>query len=621
MKRSQHNTRHSESREMASERIGDALEIGEDPIMKACERAFKPHKGKPFLTEKHRSGTFSELIFISFAPNWSVSDFYADQTFGNTKIDLSVFPSLRSIGNDEPAQVNKAFFTRFEAIYNNQSFKSELDKATKEEKRIVFTGHSSGAAIAILATLRKLEEDRKLTNTKPNLPPVCVTFGSPLVGNHIFSHATKRENWSRHFIHFVLRYDIVPRISLAPFLSVERTMDPILQVLSQKNRSSSPEPIRYSEFYNSVLKNAAMVTSHRACSLMGSTNLLLETVKNFVVLSPYKPFGTFVLCTGNGKLMVVKNSEAVLQVLFHSAVLSEDGQGDQVAREKVLQHLNYEEELKESFQMQNVVYLDKLEEVPLSAGDCSNNDNDAANVDSALNDLGLGTRARLCLRAAGELEKQKYRNEAKIDKVKAQATMRELEDYKEVSRIQGVGYYDAFKLQKDEKDFKANVKRLVLAGVWDEIIEMLKRYELPDEFEGKAEWVEMGTQFRRLVEPLDIANYYRHLKNEDTGPYMDRARPKRYRYTQRWLEHAMRMETGACSESCFWAEAEELVSKTNKGAFDREFKEGVEKLEDELDRWGASDGILKDVLLEETTFMRWWKGKLPQDCKSGKFMC
>lgn len=65
-----------------------------------------------------------------------------------------------------------------------------------------------------------------------------------------------------------------------------------------------------------------------------------------------------------------------------------------------------------------------------------------------------GTRARLCLRAAGELEKQKYRNEEKIDKVKAQATMREPEDYKEVSRIQGVGYYDAFKLQKDEEDFK-----------------------------------------------------------------------------------------------------------------------------------------------------------------------
>ncbi|KAI9100944.1 hypothetical protein K1719_024068 [Acacia pycnantha] len=95
-----------------------------------------------------------------------------------------------------------------------------------------------------------------------------------------------------------------------------------------------------------------------------------------------------------------------------------------------------------------------------------------------------GTRARLCLRAAGQLEKQKYRNEAKIDKAKAESIRRELEEYREISRIQGVGYYDAFKLQKDSKDFQANVKRLVLAGVLDEIIEMLKRYGLPDEFEG-----------------------------------------------------------------------------------------------------------------------------------------
>ncbi|KAI9086445.1 hypothetical protein K1719_031529 [Acacia pycnantha] len=598
---------------MASETLGAVLDVEEDLIKKASERAFKSHKDKPFLSERYKSSasssSSSSSLIISFAPSWSLSDWHSDET----KIDLSLFPSLRSIGNDEPAKVHKASLSRFQSLLTNQSFQLEVEKATKDGKRIVFTGHSSGAPMAILATLWKLEMDRKQTDRK-SISPVCLTFGSPLIGNHIFSHATKREHWSRFFIHFVLKYDIVPRISLAPFSSVERTIDPILQVLS-KNRSS-PEPVRYSEFYNTVVKNAATVASHQACNLMGSTNLLLETVKNFVVLSPYRPFGTFVLCTGNGRLVVMKNSEAVLQVLFHSAVLSrEEGEGDEVAKNKVLQHLEYVKEVEESLGMQNVVYLDKLEEVPLSQ------DNDAANVDSALNDLGLGTRARLCLRAAGELEKQKYRNEAKIDKAKANSTMKELEEYKEISRIQGVGYYDAFKLQKDNKDFQANVKRLVLAGLWDEIIEMLKRYELPDEFEGNPEWVKMGTEFRQLVEPLDIANYYRHLKNEDTGPYMDRARPKRYRYTQRWVEHMMRLETGASSESCFWAETEELVSKTNKKAFDGDFKNRVGKLEEDLNKWrGKGDDIEKNVLLKDTTFMKWWNDKELQQYKSGKFV-
>ena len=126
------------------------------------------------------------------------------------------------------------------------------------------------------------------------------------------------------------------------------------------------------------------------------------------------------------------------------------------------------------------------------------------------------TRARLCLRAAGELEKQKRKNEDKIMKEiqdKALTSMKELQNYKTTCEMhKGKGYYDAFKVQKESNDFQANVKRLVLAGVWDEVIEMLKRYELPDEFEGDKEWIKRGTEYRRLVEPLDIANYYRHLK-------------------------------------------------------------------------------------------------------------
>ncbi|RVW85631.1 hypothetical protein CK203_037500 [Vitis vinifera] len=44
-----------------------------------------------------------------------------------------------------------------------------------------------------------------------------------------------------------------------------------------------------------------------------------------------------------------------------------------------------------------------------------------------------------------------------------------------------------------------------------------------------------------MVEPLDIANFYRHAKDEETGFYVKKGtRPKRYRYIQSWLEHAER---------------------------------------------------------------------------------
>ena len=156
---------------------------------------------------------------------------------------------------------------------------------------------------------------------------MCVTFGSSLVGNHIFSHASNRQNWSRRFIHFVMRYDIVPRIFLAPFSSIEKLFSPVLQLLTPDNDNfESQDSIRDSmicEFYSTVMRNATTVTMHVACNLMGSTNLLLETMTNFVELSPYRPFGTYIFYNGNGQLIVVNNSEAVLQLMFHIAQLKD----------------------------------------------------------------------------------------------------------------------------------------------------------------------------------------------------------------------------------------------------------------------------------------------------------
>lgn len=219
----------------------------------------------------------------------------------------------------------------------------------------------------------------------------------------------------------------------------------------------------------------------------------------------------------------------------------------------------------------------------------------------------------MCLRAAGELEKQKIENQKKtdsnIDKIKD--ALKKIQEYKTSCEIHKIGYYDAFKIQKDSCDFNTNIKRLELAGIWDEIVEMIKRYELPDGFEGRKEWVEIGTSFRRLVEPLDIANYYRHLKNEDTGPYMVKARPKRYRFTQKWHEHAEKMTVGLNSETTFWAEVEELRLKPFG-----QVKDKVLRLEEQVVSWVFKGWLSKDVFLGESTFTKWWNA-LPFEHRFG----
>ncbi|KAJ0571301.1 putative EDS1, EP domain-containing protein [Helianthus annuus] len=68
----------------------------------------------------------------------------------------------------------------------------------------------------------------------------------------------------------------------------------------------------------------------------------------------------------------------------------------------------------------------------------------------------------------------------------------------------------------------SNKALLDLAKIWDVIVEMVRREDLPDDFEVWGELVDLGTRFRRVYEPLDIANYYRHSKGEDTGSrYME----------------------------------------------------------------------------------------------------
>ncbi|KAF5204075.1 Enhanced disease susceptibility [Thalictrum thalictroides] len=571
-----------------------------------------------FLLDTTHSSTHA---IFAFPGSWSLENWFSHKPFGSSDIDRTLFPSLRSVGNAKTAVVIESFLRQFQTILRDSNLQEEVRKAVAQNKRMVFTGHSSGGAVAILATIWLLEhykqkkqpENAPVSVTTENAP-FCVTFGSPLIGDRVFGHAVRRENWDHLFIHFVTRYDIVPRISLAPLSSIERELPAILCFFNPKSTYFRQEAVGRAQeaavFFSTVMKNASSVTSHAALLCMGSTNLILNTLPSFVELSPYKPFGTYIFCTGSGKMVTVKNPDAVLQIFFHCLQLNPGEDIRNVAYRSLQDHFAYKPEVQGGLQRQDIIYLDNMEHIPLSRDTADSNEKRL--IDMALDTLGLSTKARNCLRAAGKLEKQNLQNQDKIDSnfSKIEEGLNMLYGYRATCEVLEVGYFDAFKLQKTPEDFNANVKRLELAGMWDEIIEMLKRYELPDGFEARKQWVELGTKYRRLVEPLDIANYYRHNKNDDTGPYMIMGRPRRYRFTQRWLEHYCNMSPDSCLESCFWAEVEELCRADGSKFFFQDTKERVLRLESEIERWVSHAEITQDVFLEESTFVKWWR-KLP----------
>ncbi|KAL5722381.1 defense response [Ranunculus cassubicifolius] len=593
---------------MEGRSFGNRVNLQDALIARACSLSMRAHNSPSptFLLDK----TDQSNAIFAFPGSYSVNDWFSHNPFGDTPIDPTLFPSLRSVGNNETAIVNESFLRKFDLVLKASNLQFEVSQAMGENKQIVFTGHSSGGPIAILATIWLLEHHKQKRNSQ--YTPACVTFGSPLVGDQVFGHAIRREYWSRNFTHFVAQHDIVPRITLTPISSIDQPLPAILCFFDPNSPYFNQEAIGNSEkatvFFSTVMKNAASLTSHLACSFMGSTNLLLKSVPSFVELSPYRPFGTYVFCAGNWKKMVtVTNPEAILQMFFHCLQLRPGDNITDITYRNLQEHLVYELLLQN---LQEVVHLDNLESIPLSISGADNDDKTVIN--DALNDLGISTKGRISLRAAAGLEKQRVFNQANINSnfMKIEEALRILQGYRTTCELQEVGYYDAFKLQRKPDDFNANIKRLELAGMWDEIVEMLKRYELTDNFEAGKKWVDLGTKYRRLVEPLDIANYYRHGKNEDTGPYMVNGRPRRYRYTQRWLEHANGVEADSCGESCLWAEVEEL----HKRNFE-EVKDRVVRLESQIGRWVFRGEILKDVFLEESTLVKWWKS-LPQQHRS-----
>ncbi|XP_056170511.1 protein EDS1L-like isoform X2 [Syzygium oleosum] len=555
------------------------LGIKAEVIKKALSVSIEAHKspGKPCLVEGKIPNSPSQVV-VAFPGSWSLTDWFAGDSeakpFGETKIDTKKFRSLKSISKDVDAVVNEAFMARFLRILDDGSgtFRAEVTKAVKKKNQIVFAGHSSGGPIAIYATVWFLEEYGRSNETQTSRP-LCLTFGSPLTADCTFCHAVQREGWSDCFVHFVTKHDIVPRILLAPRSSTTELLQEIPPFFNPHHKA---DEAKVALLFGNVMKTASCVASQAACALTESKHTLFDTMSRFIKLSPYRP------C-----------------VLQDTAVAS------------LKAHWTYKDTLEKRLAMHTVVCLENLPELPLSS-------DNTTNIGATLSDLSLCIPARLCLRAAGVLEKQKVNNQNTIvpKKETIKTALKALSDYRTTSENDGMGmgYYDAFKMQKEEEDFKVNVKRLELAALWDEIIEMIRQEQLPDKFEVDEEWVELGTQFRRLVEPIDIANYYRHLKNEDAGPYMTKGRPRRYQYPQRWREHAEQLEKDSSGESCFWAEVEELNAITNKKPW-KEIEYRVLTLEKNLRKWDDKKEVEKDVFLEKSTLVKWWH-TLPDNHKA-----
>lgn len=130
-----------------------------------------------------------------------------------------------------------------------------------------------------------------------------------------------------------------------------------------------------------------------------------------------------------------------------------------------------------------------------------------------------------------------------------------------------LGYYDSFKLRSTSiRGTKVNINRIKLGKFWDKVIDMLETNQLTHDFHELTKYVCASHSYKLLVEPLEIAEYYKTCMHKKKGHYIEHGRERRFKiFDKWWRDRKVGDEEGnprsrfasLTQDSCFWARVEE----------------------------------------------------------------
>lgn len=163
-----------------------------------------------------------------------------------------------------------------------------------ETKSIVITGHSIGGATASLCTLWLLSY---LQSISSSLSVMCITFGSPLLGNESFSQAISKQKWGGNFCHVVSKHDIMPRLLFALLTPLTSQLNYLLQFwhLSMTSPEFGKLVVQVTEKEKAELFIAVLDCLEAATQIGGGDS----SVPNL-----FHPFGNYFFVSEEGALCV-----------------------------------------------------------------------------------------------------------------------------------------------------------------------------------------------------------------------------------------------------------------------------------------------------------------------------
>ncbi|KAM4072957.1 hypothetical protein ACB094_11G179100 [Castanea mollissima] len=197
-----------------------------------------------------------------------------------------------------------------------------------------------------------------------------------------------------------------------------------------------------------------------------------------------------------------------------------------------------------------------------------------------------------------------------------------LEQYKKVSKDERVGYYDRYKNGNDRSDIKLVEYIRGLTCYWEEMVDQAEKRPQTVGASLRTRSLFGGTNYRRMIEPLDIADYYKAGKQD----YINQGRSKHYIILEQLLKvketekppsgpNELKKQNVASSlteDSCFWAHVEEalisckLLSSGESNDIEKETNKLIE-FENYVYGLMKNYAVSSEIFLPGSSFMTWWK--------------
>ena len=197
--------------------------------------------------------------------------------------------------------------------------------------------------------------------------------------------------------------------------------------------------------------------------------------------------------------------------------------------------------------------------------------------------------------------------------------MARLEWYKKTCKLEDIGYYDRYKNPEKGTDIKVAEFKKILQVYWENKVEEAERKPLRHGVPFDVKLLFGGTNYRRMVEPLDIAEHYR----KGLTDYKSH-RSKHYTKLEQWFEDAKTPDSSSMQgeavssiltvDSLFWVHVEEAhlaCDVVREGDCSEEEREAelakLTKFEDYVVELMRNYAVSSEIFLRRSTFMKWWK--------------